>query len=212
MEGKKKIALILKNEKLRSTLEVMIDDTVLYTVVHSTAEHTVFNSKPDVVITDLQFHDTHNSIDTICEIRKKYKVLVLSEIQNPTIIFSALRAGASGYLLNNDRVYNEIIPRLNDLFSGGGPLSFEVSRIIVNSFHIKKSGLSSRETEVLKLLAKGKTYSEISKELLIARETSKTYIKNIYSKLDVNCKAQAIAKAVEQRIVYHRNKLSFSKS
>jgi DNA-binding NarL/FixJ family response regulator len=207
---RKKIVLILKDETLRATLEVILNGNISYQVVHEASRYhlpALEFLKPDLILVDLQPDEHGTGVEVINTIRKKSphsKILVLSEIQDPILIFSSLRAGACGYILNNNRIYYEIIPRLNDLFNGGAPLSYEVSRIIVDSFHIRKSGLSNRETEVLRLLAEGKTYSEISKKLLIAPETSKTYIKNIYLKLEVNCKAHAIAKAVEKKIVYQR--------
>ena len=63
------------------------------------------------------------------------------------------------------------------------------------------SPLTKRETEILQLISEGKTYTQISEELFISKETAKTHIKNIYSKLQVNCKSDAIAKANLEKLI-----------
>ena len=74
--------------------------------------------------------------------------------------------------------------------------------MVVNSFQKNpNSPLSSRETQVLELLSKGKSYSMIAQELFITKETAKSHIKNIYSKLQVNSKSEAIAKATKEKLI-----------
>ncbi len=81
-------------------------------------------------------------------------------------------------------------------------MSSKIARMVIDNFHVNlHSPLTKRETEILSLIAEGKTYTQISEELFISKETSKTHIKNIYSKLQVNCKSEAIAKANLERLI-----------
>ena len=81
-------------------------------------------------------------------------------------------------------------------------MSTNIARMVIKSFHKSSSSpLSPRETEVLQLLSKGKSYSMIADELFIDKETVRTHIKNIYLKLEVHSKAQAIEKAEQQKLI-----------
>ncbi|MEQ8927831.1 MAG: response regulator transcription factor, partial [Fulvivirga sp.] len=86
--------------------------------------------------------------------------------------------------------------------NGGAPMSSKIAKMVVASFQKNpNSPLSPRETEVLELLAKGKSYSMIADELFVTKETAKSHIKNIYSKLQVNSKSEAIAKATKEKLI-----------
>ena len=81
-------------------------------------------------------------------------------------------------------------------------MSTNIARLVVASFQKNhNSPLSSRETEVLELLSRGKSYSNIAEELFIDKETVRTHIKNIYWKLEVHSKAEAIEKAMKERLI-----------
>ena len=81
-------------------------------------------------------------------------------------------------------------------------MSSKIARLVIDNFHINpNSPLTKRETEILTLISEGKTYTQISEELFISKETSKTHIKNIYSKLQVNSKSQALAKAAQEKLI-----------
>jgi DNA-binding NarL/FixJ family response regulator len=91
---------------------------------------------------------------------------------------------------------------IEEAYNGGGPMSTNIARMVVQSFQRNtKSPLSPRETEVLQLLATGKSYTMIAGELFIDKETVRSHIKNIYIKLEVNSKAQAIEKATKERLI-----------
>jgi DNA-binding NarL/FixJ family response regulator len=208
----KRVALILKNDSLREILQLVIRGADQYEVVaedatYSKLDFIVQTGKPDVVIMDLQFDKMHNGIEAIRKIKNssiQCHILILSECRRSDMIFAAFKAGASGYIIKQREIHKEILKWLDDLCNGGAPLSSEIARIVVESFHlVSRSELTRRESEVLQLLAEGKTYSEISEDLTISKETSKAHIKNIYAKLRVNTKHEAIAKGIEKKIVYH---------
>ncbi|HEY0656381.1 MAG TPA: response regulator transcription factor [Chryseosolibacter sp.] len=129
------------------------------------------------------------------------QIMVWTSVNNAEMVFDFFRAGASGYLLK-DGNYHALVSALDELSNGGAPLSSEISRMVVSSFHVNSnSPLTNRETEILNLLAKGKTHKEISSTLAIAKETSRKHVANIYQKLKVKSKAGAIAVASSERFI-----------
>ena len=119
--------------------------------------------------------------------------------EDPEHIFNALAVGACGYLLK--RVSRaELVEALQEVHAGGSPMSSNIARKIVQSFHrpahqpSEARELSSREREVLELLARGYLYKEIAELLKISRPTVNTYIRRIYEKLHVHSRSQAVAK------------------
>ena len=145
-----------------------------------------------------------NGISGIYEIKKRMpgiEVIVNSIYEDSELVFQALCAGASGYITKNSN-HNELLDAIEEVMSGGAPMSSRIAKMVVESFQKNpNSPLSPRETEVLELLSKGKSYSLIAKDLFITKETAKSHIKNIYSKLQVNSKSEAIAKAMQEKLI-----------
>jgi len=116
-------------------------------------------------------------------------------------VFNALCAGATGYLTKNVSP-ERLIQAINEVRNGGAPMSTNIARMVISSFQIStQSPLTPRETEVLQLMTKGKSYTMIADELFINKETVRSHIKNIYQKLNVNSKSAAIEKATKERII-----------
>lgn len=122
--------------------------------------------------------------------------LVCSTHQDNDSIFQSLKAGASGYMLK-DSTAEQIINALEELSNGGAPMSPYIAKKIVMTFHEpakNENPLSKREQEITELLAQGMPYSEIANKIFLSVETVKTHIKNIYAKLHVKNKIEAINK------------------
>lgn len=116
-------------------------------------------------------------------------------------MFGALMAGASGYIIKNANPF-ELIQAVEQLINGGAPLSPQVAKVLVGSFHKSfDTPLSNRETEVLSLLSTGKTYKIAAKELYVGMETIKSHVKNIYSKLQTNTKSGALEIARRDNLI-----------
>ena len=115
-------------------------------------------------------------------------------------IFQALQSGATGYLLKRTSPA-QILDAISDLHGGGSPMSSEIARRVVNYMQQKNMPtesvelLTDRETEILDYLAKGYLYKEIASELFISKETVKKHIHNIYDKLHVQTRTEALNKA-----------------
>src|SRR5687768_15853870 len=108
---------------------------------------------------------------------------------------------SSGYITKSAN-YMELLSALEEIIRGGAPMSSRIARMVIDNYHINpNSPLTKRETTILQLISEGKTYTQISEELFISKETAKTHIKNIYSKLQVNSKSEAIAKANVEKLI-----------
>lgn len=123
--------------------------------------------------------------------------IMLTVFDDDKHIFDAIKAGAVGYILKNDSS-EKIIEALNDVLNGGSPINGRVARRIIKELATipcrqLSSMLTFRENEVLELLAKGNQLKEISTKLFISKDTVKTHVKNIYKKLHVSSRRQAIA-------------------
>ena len=110
-----------------------------------------------------------------------------------------MKSGASGYILKVPVTAEEILRAIHDLYNGGSPMSPYIARKVINSFQKPTltevhSLLSLREKDVLELLSKGLLYKEIAQELGVGTETVKKHLKNIYQKLHVQNKIEAVNK------------------
>ena len=116
-------------------------------------------------------------------------------------IFRALAGGAAGYL-TKDTPHQKILTSIKEVLDGGGPMSSNIARMVIQSFQrSEESPLTPRETEILEQISTGKSRKRIAEELFIDLETVKSHIKNIYSKLNVHSKADAIKLAKDNKFI-----------
>ena len=157
--------------------------------------------KVDIVLMDINLPEM-NGIEATGKVKSispETDVVIVTIFENSHKVFDALCAGASGYITKNSPV-GRIEQSLMEIIQGGSPMSSHIARMVVDSFQMNHSSpLSERETTVLKSLSDGKTYSMIADELFISKETVKSHIKQIYSKLEVHSKSEAIAKAKDKK-------------
>jgi DNA-binding NarL/FixJ family response regulator len=118
-------------------------------------------------------------------------------------LFSALRAGAQGYVLK-DRSRESLADMLRGIVEGQPPLSPTIARRLLGHFHEPDSadaGLTARERDVLTLLAKGLTVAAVADMLGITANTASGYVKNVYRKLNVSCRAEATLEAARRGLI-----------
>jgi DNA-binding NarL/FixJ family response regulator len=128
-------------------------------------------------------------------------ILMLTVHDSEEIVFRALGQGASGYLTKNSPAV-KIIESIRDLVNGGGSMSANIAQIVIRSFQRNtNTPLSRRETQILEEIARGKNRRNIAGELFIDNETVKSHIKNIYAKLNVHSRADAIKRAKENKLI-----------
>ncbi|MCU0797067.1 MAG: response regulator transcription factor [Akkermansiaceae bacterium] len=158
-------------------------------------------SCPDVVLMDIQLPGM-SGIEGVAELKKIHpsaQVMMLTVYDNNDRIFNALMAGASGYLLKRDAP-GKLLESLDDLLAGGSPMSGAIARKVVQHFQSssqqksQEHDLTPRETQILELLVKGSLYKEIAADLGIGVETVRTHLHNIYAKLHVRTRTEAVVK------------------
>ncbi|MBP6286469.1 MAG: response regulator transcription factor [Ferruginibacter sp.] len=160
--------------------------------------------QPDIVIMDINLPGM-SGIDCIKKIKEKCpatQFMMFTVYENDEKVLKALQAGATGYLLK--RTHPErILESIKELNQGGSPMSSNIARKLVNIFLTekkvtKKEMLSERENEVLQLLADGLLYKEIADRLHIVHGTVRQHIHNIYEKLHVQNRTEAVNKYFER--------------
>lgn len=202
-----RVALVEDDDKIRNNLIDLLERSEGFRCVgaYANAEDALEDipgKAPDIVLMDINLP----GIDGIeCTQRLKMKmpgllIVMLTVYEDVNKIFNSLQAGAVGYLLKLTQP-TEIISALTDVTKGGSPMSAQIARKVVQSFHIEPRGekddkvtLSPREEEILALLSKGYLYKEIASELLISPDTVHNHLRKIYEKLQVHSRTEAVVK------------------
>ncbi|WP_340200513.1 response regulator [Ascidiimonas sp. W6] len=161
-------------------------------------------NQPDLILMDIGLPGI-NGIEGTKIIKKMYPktdLIIVTVYEDSEMVFEALKAGACGYLTKSIG-FQELSKALAILAAGGAPMSHKISKMVVDSFQLNHNDktLSIREKEVLTLIAQGKTYSHIAQELFISKTTVRTHIRNIYQKLHVHSKAEAIKAANDKKMI-----------
>lgn len=157
--------------------------------------------RPDVTIMDLTLTPEMTGIQAVQAIRRECpdaRIIVLSAYKGDEDIFQALRAGAVTYLLK-ETLSDDLVPIIREVHAGGGPIPPEVGRRLAD--RVSQPHLSTREIEVLQLVAKGMRNKEIAATLHISEETVQGHIKNIHSKLNVHDRTEAVTLAIRRGIL-----------
>lgn len=159
--------------------------------------------KPDVVLLDVNM-PVMGGVEMVRSLRRQDysgRILMLTISKQDEDLLGAITMGADGYLLKNvePAELHEAIQRVH---SGKGVLSSEVTRAVMRAVSTSpdpggSAGLSQREQEVLKFLARGLTTSEIADKLVITKNTVKTHVRHILEKLDASNRPEAVRKAIE---------------
>ena len=158
-------------------------------------------SPPDVVLMDIQLPGMSGVSCTaaLTAVLPSVPVMMLTVNEDPDVVFNALEAGASGYLLKRSDPA-ELLEAITDLHQGGAPMTSEIARKVIQSFHRAKrpehpqDKLTAREQEILECLAKGYVAKEIADQLAITYTTVRFHLRNIYDKLHVHSRTEAVIK------------------
>jgi len=197
------ISVVEDNKTFRTSLVELIRSTEGFQLLseHSNGEDAeeMLNLRPDIVIMDIVLPGI-SGVELISKLKPRNEAiqyLVCTGYDDDDKIFSALEAGATGYILKSNSSA-EIIAAVKDIYQGGVPMSPYIARRVIHSFKDRngaKDGLlTEREKEILELASQGLMYKEIAEDLLITHETVKKHMKNIYTKLQVQNKIEAINK------------------
>jgi DNA-binding NarL/FixJ family response regulator len=208
-----KVAIIEDLRDVREGLAMLINGTSGYSCVGSfrSMEEAIAKlgrEPPDIVLTDIGLPGM-DGIEGIKILREQFPNLpciALSVYDDDERIFAALCAGAVGYLLKNTQPAR-LLESLREVQAGGAPMSPEVARRVITLFQNftppKNASyhLTPQEKELLKLLVEGHSYKTAAYHLDLSIHTVSFHLRNVYEKLQVHSKSEAVAKALREQIV-----------
>jgi DNA-binding NarL/FixJ family response regulator len=208
-----KIIIVEDQKELREGLQTLVNFTPGFKSIGAfrTAEEAIARAKyeqPDVVLTDIGLPGM-SGIEGTQKLKEMYPgliVLVLSVYDDDERIFDALCAGAVGYLLKRTPP-TKLLENIREAVTGGAPMSPEVARRVITLFKDFRPpekvdyDLSPHETRILKLLVDGYNFTTAAKKLGVSYNTVKFHMTRIYDKLQVHSKTDAVAKALQQRLL-----------
>ncbi len=202
-----RVAVIEDQKDTRDMLAVLINGSEGYKCVatYENGEDAISDIpelEPDVVMVDIHLPGLTGteSVRKLKALCPEMQFIMCTSLEDPENIFNALQAGATGYLTKSTTP-TKILEAIADAHNGGSPMSSQIARKVITFFHTKEEKtnkeldkLSAREQEILDYLSKGYRYKEIASLLFINIETVRKHIHNIYEKLQVNSRTDALNK------------------
>jgi DNA-binding NarL/FixJ family response regulator len=209
-----RVAIFEDNKLVRDALQAILSGTPGFNCTGAFADgnrwmQDIKRSEPDVILMDIELPGL-SGIEISQQIHQVYpeiKILIQTVFNDSDKIFQALCAGASGYILKNDPPH-KYLEAINEVYNGGAPMSPAVAKKVLGFFGSKNIiliapdntdyQLSEREKDILRLMVEGSNYRSIADKAFISYETVRTHVKNIYKKLHVASRSEAVMKAVQQ--------------
>jgi DNA-binding NarL/FixJ family response regulator len=202
-----KVTIVEDDSKFREYLAALLRGAPGFACAgaYGSAEAALKNipyEKPDVVLLDLELPKM-GGVECLRQLKgrlPKLEILVFTIHDDSKFLFEALEAGATGYLLKGTTPAPQILEAITQVHAGGGPMSSQIARLVIKSFHQQGRNrhdmekVTRREEEILTHLSKGLQNAEIAHELGISPLTVSTHLHNIYEKLHVRCRAKAVAR------------------
>lgn len=200
------IALVEDDRKVREGIKALIGGTPGFNCIaaYSNAEEALkklLDQPPDVVLMDINLPGMSGieCVKILKERQPDLQIIMLTVYEDDEQIFQSLAAGATGYILKKIPPV-KLLEAIEEVYRGGSPMSSQIARRVVEVFQHKDVSaqntgeLSQRENEILSYLAKGYRYKEIADLLCISIDTVRTHIRNIYEKLHVHSRTEAVLK------------------
>jgi len=207
-----RISIVEDNEYMREGWEAVLDTQEDFCVIdtYESCEDAFASesiARNDVILMDIELPGM-TGIEGVKYVRKHHPdihVIMATIFDDDKHIFKALKAGAIGYLLKKVSP-DDLCRAIRDACNGGSPMTPEIARKVIQSLHIKKPKdktlqLTDRELQILNELATGKSYMAISKHIYLSEDGVRYHIRNIYRKLEVNSRTEAVAKGMKNRII-----------
>ena len=208
------MAIFEDNRSLRESLFDLLESRTGFICVGAFAhcERVIENIEetlPDVILMDIEL-PVVSGIEAVRQIRERYpevKILMETIFEEDEKIFLSICNGAQGYILKNTPP-DGILNAIREIYEGGAPMTPIVASKVLRLFKTNLSRdpdesfqLSTREKEILKCLVEGMSYKMIADSCFISADTVNGHIKNIYKKLQVHSKSEAVVKAIKRRLV-----------
>jgi DNA-binding NarL/FixJ family response regulator len=209
-----KVCIFDDNKNIRNSLQLLLqgDNEIEVTGLYENAnniEEALILGDPDVVLMDIEMPGT-NGIEAVLQIKNfnaAITIIMQTIFADEERVFRSILAGASGYL-TKDSPPLTIIEAVKDAYKGGTPMTPCIAKKIIQQFQLQNKtvspeeyNLTTKETEVLRLLTDGLSYKMIADKLNIGYDTAHTHIKSIYRKLHVASMGEAISKAIRGKII-----------
>ena len=207
------VIIVEDDADVRHRLAQLIDSHEDFELLHTAATlaeglAALQQYKPDILLTDLGLPDG-SGIEIIKAIEKQHldcEAMVISGFQDENIVFKALEAGAKAYILKHDES-TKITDAITSMMNGGAPISPMIARLMLQKFQTRSQvnalpeALTERQIKILKLVSQGFSSKEIAEKLEISYYTVTTHIKNIYNKLQVNSRTEAMREALKLGLI-----------
>lgn len=209
-----RVVIFEDNRSLREGLAAMIGGTPGFDCVGAFPNcnnimKNIWHAKPDVVLMDIEMPGI-NGIEAVTMIKEDHpemKILMETIFDDDEKIFNSICAGAEGYILKHTSPA-EILEAIQEIHEGGSPMTPSIANRVLKMVKQRPEtgnketfDLTDREKEILTCLVKGMSYKMVADACFISTETVNVHVKNIYRKLQVHSKSEAVAKAIKGRIV-----------
>lgn len=205
------VAVVEDNSEIRQGVSFIINSTEGFScIAFGNAEEAlekIPEKVPEVVLMDINLPGI-NGIECTRRLKEKYpelQIMICSVYDDDDNVFNALEAGANGYIIKS-AAGEKLLTSIKELYNGGSPMSSSIARKVVARFQRINSGkafqvepkedysLTTRENEILDLLAQGFRNKELAEKLFVSVNTIRTHVYNIYEKLHVNSRIEALNK------------------
>ena len=209
------VVIVEDSSTIRDGLKLLINGTEGYACVaaYSNCESLldeIVNLEVDVILMDIDLPGI-SGIEGIRRIKKisaEILILILTVYDENDLIFEALCAGASGYLVKKTPPA-KLLDAIKEAYEGGAPMTSNIARKVVDYFQNNRppqkveenDALTKREKEVLSGLVEGNSYKAIADKLYISVETVRFHFRNVYKKLHVHSQSEAVVKAIKEGLV-----------
>ncbi|MCK5033779.1 MAG: response regulator transcription factor [Calditrichia bacterium] len=204
-----KISIVEDDKEIRESLAILIEGTDGFSCIShygsvELAMKKIEQDSPDVILMDINLPGMSGieGVKLIKENMPDCEIIMQTISENDKDVFDSLCAGACGFLKKNTPPA-KLLDAITEAVNGGAPMNMDIARLVVNSFkpeQSKNNPLTDREKEVLRNLCEGKSYKMIAGDLFVDINTVKFHIRNIYRKLEVNSKGEAIVKAMKEHL------------
>lgn len=201
-----KVVIVEDDNEIRKNLSDLLSSNLDFYMLEAFPDAESFLNKVSILLPDVVIMDLHlpgmtgiKCIEQVKPVNSGMQFLVWTIFEDEDYVFDSLCAGATGYLTKStapDKIYEGI----KDIYNGGSPMSASIARKVVMRFKRENRPskemefLSEREKEILNLLSTGLRYKEIAERLFVSTETVRTHIRNIYQKLQVGSRTDALNK------------------
>jgi len=209
-----KVAIFEDNNNMREGLYQLINGSNGFTCTGAFPNcddlvRRIEKSNPDVIVMDIEMPGI-SGIEGVKLAKENFpeiKILMETIFKDDEKIFASICAGAEGYILKNTDPI-EILGAIKEIYEGGSPMSPTIANRVLKMVKSQRASdsknifnLTDREKEILSCLVEGMSYKLIAYECTISIDTVNVHIKNIYKKLHVHSKSEAVAKAIKGKIV-----------